>query len=454
MAVQNSPVWVRCKYDGKSIDEEDARYVKANKGMELMTSDHIHKFVPQGHTTALFNPLTGGQYCPRAPKSSQELQRQRLVAKASTVVKGIHDATWWQQRLEERHERDLSDREDEPPKEGGKEDLPAAQLKKKALEKKRSLFMTSLYTSMMPPPPLVPGTPTDDCRLERLTESEMLGVVVKVGPHQHYALCCFCGDLIHLSDEKWMTNGISCMNHPHADEFAADHFHTIAFLPTTNPILSAYAHDAKLHPSAAAAAPVAANASTSVLKDPHLRSLYRHPHVLDHPVRCDWCQERETRCVLHVFDPMFRLREFAICDDDLASLQSFLGPIKMGHLAAPGKPIEIISLTLLIQRLKEVATRRLRTATAPPSAAKRGAGGEKGPAPQLTVAAKEKAEAAMKAEVARLDECIRQCPVPRFFRILQANPMLQSQYKTAQEAPLAQRLLIYSQVLAALDAGA
>lgn len=401
-AVQNSPLWVRCKYDRRLITEEYQRYVKANHKMELTASDHIHKFVPQGHTTSLFNPLTGGQYCPRAPKSKQELQRQRLVAKATAVPT-------WQRQLEERVDV-----------EGAAAAAAAAAIDAP------TAAMTQLYTSMMPPPPTV-GVASDSCRVERLSEALMMGVIMKVGAHQLYGLCCYCGDLMHVSDEKCMTNGMSCMNHPHVDDFAGDHYQAIAFVSTTNPLLGDYGRDAVLHPGAAA------GPAGGVLRDPRVRTLYRHPHVLDKPVTCDWCRRRQTRCVLHVYDAVMRLSEFAICEVELAALKTFLGPsYKMGQLGA-GKPIEFISLGALVERLTAVTRRlvpRAALAPAPPRVKK---------TPPIS-------EEKLKA----LAQHIRQTPVPLLLAVLDANPMLGIQYTTAETAPPAARLVIYTQVLEAL----
>ncbi len=72
--------------------------------------------------------------------------------------------------------------------------------------------------------------PRMGCRPDYLLTVDMVGIWFSV--HNNlYGLCVYCGDLTTVRNEKIMTHGLSCMNHPHYAGFRIDHPHMQATLP-------------------------------------------------------------------------------------------------------------------------------------------------------------------------------------------------------------------------------
>lgn len=177
------------------------------------------------------------------------------------------------------------------------------------------------------------------CGRQPLVNMDLLGVVYFQHNEAH-ALCCYCGNLTRVTPLKWRRHGISCMNHPHVDEFPLDHFQNAAFRTLVETTIVARTHDFAQPPTTRL--PRVQEEADSVLGSYTKRVLYPHPQVLDERVPCAWCGTL-TRKVVHLLDDARGLVEVALCNADLGVLDTTLNTQRLGLERAP--------LTVFAQRL-------------------------------------------------------------------------------------------------------
>ena len=173
----------------------------------------------------------------------------------------------------------------------------------------------------------------------------MLGVVLRLG-REHWALCSQCGDLMQVTHEKWTNRGLSCMNHPHGGEFAADDYQSMAFAHLRQLVAStarglARRQRSLLHHT---------QGQRHLSRDDQLRALQvvvrgcrwsAHPYVLEEALPCAFCQDRRaatvpwTRKCLVAYDVHLRWHRVPLCDGDLALIKGFVPSAARLSLQAP-----------------------------------------------------------------------------------------------------------------------
>jgi len=198
-------------------------------------------------------------------------------------------------------------------------EIPATEKKKKVALR---TYTTDVIKATMQP--VLKPQPRPTCRNDSLLAIDLVGVWYSVGRHL-YGLCCYCGDLTTVENEKIITHGLSCMNHPHAAAFRLDHPHMQATLPLDPNTTSNIDHTADSDREGQA------NPAVDLME----RLRRRHPLILDHPVPCAFCHCYLTRTVVREIDAVFCVRERALCRVCLGALRHHIPIAQIGHAAAP-----------------------------------------------------------------------------------------------------------------------
>ncbi len=209
--------------------------------------------------------------------------------------------------------------------------------------------------------PLLKPRPRMVCRSDPMLTVDMVGIWFARGDGDLYGLCVYCGDLTTVRNEKIMSRGLSCMNHPHAGAFPLDHHQTLATLPLLPPQRTVAAAAARAPMSALQTqrAQLQMAKQASPVMDLRERLMERHPHVLDGVVHCMYCNQYLTRSVIRLVDVLFQTVEMALCDVCLGVLRSFGSTQAIGHRGAHA--MAPMDMGIVLRELgKAAGTRRQR----------------------------------------------------------------------------------------------
>jgi hypothetical protein len=362
--VQATPVWAASEYDHRHMNDAVRRLKVYNDNAHLTISDFIFKLVPIGQSRASLDALSGDRFCSHAPLVKDQLKRQKvleLLATQPLAAVGLESQLDAREHMGllategARAVRVLSDDvgvdDDDSDSDRSSSDeeaaTPTSRKKTKKKKKKRKLnqgkplktyrlqqnaryrdMLSQMYEAAGNRPVMPPG---NTCGHAPLVNIDMLGIVF----YRHgeaYALCCYCGDLTRVMPAMWRSEGISCMNHPHLDEFPLDHFQNAAFRAVTETASQALTLDfcQPLVPRQ----PRIKEEAQGVLGSEQQRILHPHPQVLHDRVACSWCGT-PTRKVIQVIDTVRGVIEVALCNADLRTVDMQLATDRLGLHAAP-----------------------------------------------------------------------------------------------------------------------
>ncbi len=205
-----------------------------------------------------------------------------------------------------------------------------------------------------------PG-PRLQCRHDPMLTVDMVGIWFSYGGSDLFGLCVYCGDLTTVRNEKIMTRGLSCMNHPHAGAFPLDHHQTLATMPLSPGAAAAAsssrARDARANLNTTRAQRQMARQASPVM-DMKERLMSRHPLVLDATRPCMYCRQFLTRSLIRVVDVLLQTAEMALCDACLGALRAY-GPTQtIGYRGA--RAAEPIALEVVLRELERTSGQRRR----------------------------------------------------------------------------------------------
>lgn len=292
------------------------------------------------------------------PVESEAYQADRMYLELIEPTAGRFDTA--NIRLPNRFGRNRAAAAAAAVEEQAEEEVPSQKKKNSATRAETTRILRRVMQPVFRP------LPRFQCRHDAMLTIDLVGIWFSYAGGDLYGLCVYCGDLTTVRNEKMMTRGLSCMNHPHAGAHPPDHPQTLATLPLAPHVAASRARDARTSSLLTARAQRQMQKQASPVMDLRERIAARHPLVLDGIRPCMYCQQFLTRSVIRVVDALLQTAEVALCDACLAALRSF-GPTQtIGYRGA--RAAEPLALDVVLRELERIAgqrrRRRLRAAQA------------------------------------------------------------------------------------------
>lgn len=191
--------------------------------------------------------------------------------------------------------------------------------------------------------------PQSTCWEEPLRVVDLVGVWYMHRNKQLVGLCVYCGVVTPVRDQCMTNRGLSCMHHPHYNEFPLDHPQSLAWR--------------RMIPQQAATVAPSPQGETALAQTQRC-ILRRNPwHCHDPDERCALCGKRTAVVVIYVFDVRFRAFDVPICRADLSALAKLFPAMQLLR-EDTGRALEPIPLHLLWEAISAMRGRQARATAA------------------------------------------------------------------------------------------